>query len=71
MPQRVERVQVRRCCFVGAFERAERGGGPVAVDGGVCSLYPGDAGYAEARLEAPGPRHRAWLVDPRWRYERG
>ena len=44
---------------------------PVAVDGGVCSLYPGDAGYAEARLEAPGPRHRAWLVDPRWRYERG
>lgn len=43
---------------------------PVAVRGGVCALYPGDAGYQGARIDAEGPRHRAWLLDDGWRYER-
>ena len=42
----------------------------VAVDGGSCALYPGDAGYASADPSAVGARHRAWLLDAGWRYER-
>jgi 8-oxo-dGTP pyrophosphatase MutT (NUDIX family) len=42
----------------------------VAVEGGSCALYPGDAGYASADPSAVGARHRAWLLDAGWRYER-
>jgi 8-oxo-dGTP pyrophosphatase MutT (NUDIX family) len=42
----------------------------VAVEGGSCALYPGDAGYASADPSAFGARHRAWLLDRGWRYER-
>jgi 8-oxo-dGTP pyrophosphatase MutT (NUDIX family) len=41
----------------------------VVVEGGVCSLYDDDAGYADCSLDAPGPRHRLWMVDRPWRYE--
>ena len=43
---------------------------PHRVDGGVCSLYRGDAAYSEGDLEQPGPRHRLWMLDRGWRYER-
>jgi 8-oxo-dGTP pyrophosphatase MutT (NUDIX family) len=37
---------------------------------GACSLYAGDVGYETGDLDAPGPRHRLWIVDGGWRYER-
>ncbi len=40
------------------------------VAGGACSLYGGDAGYAESDPEKPGARHRLWMLDTGWRYER-
>ena len=42
----------------------------VALDDGRCSIYPGDAGYESAALEASGPRHRLWMRDSGWRYEK-
>jgi 8-oxo-dGTP pyrophosphatase MutT (NUDIX family) len=41
------------------------------VDGGACTLYAGDAGYETGDLQCTGPRHRLWMVDSGWRYERG
>ena len=40
------------------------------ADGGACSLYEGDAGYACGEADRPGPRHRLWMLDSGWRYER-
>lgn len=41
----------------------------VAVAGGSISLYEGDVAYrANHLLDAPGPRHRVYMVEP-WRYE--
>jgi 8-oxo-dGTP pyrophosphatase MutT (NUDIX family) len=40
------------------------------VPGGACTLYDGDAAYAGGDLERPGPRHRLWMVESGWRYER-
>jgi 8-oxo-dGTP pyrophosphatase MutT (NUDIX family) len=37
---------------------------------GACSLYAGDVAYDSGDLEAAGPRHRLWMVDSGWRYER-
>ena len=37
---------------------------------GRCSLYFGDAGYEDGNLDRPGPRHRLWMLDSGWRYER-
>jgi 8-oxo-dGTP pyrophosphatase MutT (NUDIX family) len=39
--------------------------------GGAVTLYAGDAGYADAELERPGRRHRLWMLEDGWRYERG
>jgi hypothetical protein len=39
------------------------------VEGGICSLYEGDAGYDAADVEALGPRHRLWRIGNDWRYE--
>ena len=41
------------------------------IEGGAVSLYAGDAGYEDAELERPGPRHRLWMREAGWRYERG
>jgi 8-oxo-dGTP pyrophosphatase MutT (NUDIX family) len=38
---------------------------------GACSLYPGDAAYDGGDVNAPGPRHRLWMLGRAWRYERG
>ncbi len=43
---------------------------PRRVEGGFCSLYQQDIAYDGGPLEAAGPRHRLWVVDPGWRYER-
>ena len=40
------------------------------VAGGAVTLYAGDAGYADLELERPGRRHRLWMLDSGWRYER-
>lgn len=43
---------------------------PRAMDDGHCSLYEGDVAYDGGGLDAPGPRHRLWMVRGGWRYER-
>ncbi|HEY3702044.1 MAG TPA: NUDIX domain-containing protein [Acidimicrobiales bacterium] len=40
------------------------------VDGGAVALYAGDAGYEDSVADRPGPRHRLWMLDSGWRYER-
>jgi 8-oxo-dGTP pyrophosphatase MutT (NUDIX family) len=40
------------------------------VEGGACTLYAGDAGYHTGDPARPGPRHRLWILDSGWRYER-
>lgn len=40
------------------------------VEGGVVALWHGDAGYDDADPDREGPRHRLWMLDTGWRYER-
>jgi 8-oxo-dGTP pyrophosphatase MutT (NUDIX family) len=40
------------------------------VDGATVALWRGDAGYTDGDGTRPGPRHRLWMVDGGWRYER-
>ncbi|HEY3095467.1 MAG TPA: NUDIX hydrolase [Acidimicrobiia bacterium] len=40
------------------------------VEGGIAALWKGDAGYESADADAPGPRHRLWMLPGGWRYER-
>jgi 8-oxo-dGTP pyrophosphatase MutT (NUDIX family) len=40
------------------------------VAGGAVTLYRGDAGYEDGELERLGPRHRLWILEDGWRYER-
>ena len=40
------------------------------VDGGAVALYHGDSGYDDQVADRPGPRHRLWMLDTGWRYER-
>jgi 8-oxo-dGTP pyrophosphatase MutT (NUDIX family) len=40
------------------------------VEGGLVALWHGDAGYEAADAARPGPRHRLWMLDSGWRYER-
>jgi 8-oxo-dGTP pyrophosphatase MutT (NUDIX family) len=42
----------------------------LTADGGVVAMWHGDAGYETGDAEALGPRHRLWMVDAGWRYER-
>jgi len=41
-----------------------------SVDGGAVALYHGDAGYQDEEPDRPGGRHRLWMLDTGWRYER-
>lgn len=43
---------------------------PVLQPNGVVSLYDGDAGYDATDPERDGPRHRLWMLNAGWRYER-
>jgi 8-oxo-dGTP pyrophosphatase MutT (NUDIX family) len=40
------------------------------VEGGVVAMWHGDAGYDAGVAERSGPRHRLWMLDDGWRYER-
>jgi 8-oxo-dGTP pyrophosphatase MutT (NUDIX family) len=42
----------------------------VPVEGGRVALYTEDCGYASRTVDCPGPRHRVWMLDAGWRYER-
>jgi len=42
----------------------------VAVDGGICFLYAGDAGYDDENPDAPGSRHRCYLANDQLEYIR-
>ncbi len=37
---------------------------------GACTVYVGDSAYGSDDLEAPGRRHRLWMIGSEWRYER-
>lgn len=37
---------------------------------GAVSLYDGDGGYETSDPDRDGPRHRLWMLDDGWRYER-
>jgi 8-oxo-dGTP pyrophosphatase MutT (NUDIX family) len=40
------------------------------VEGGAVALYHGDAGYETSEPAAEGGRHRLWMLDSGWYYER-
>ncbi|MCH9675446.1 MAG: NUDIX domain-containing protein [Gammaproteobacteria bacterium] len=40
------------------------------VEGGACSVYEQDASYTTGDLETRGARHRLWMLESGWRYER-
>jgi 8-oxo-dGTP pyrophosphatase MutT (NUDIX family) len=40
------------------------------VDGGVVALWHGDVGYDDQVADRDGPRHRLWMLESGWRYER-
>jgi 8-oxo-dGTP pyrophosphatase MutT (NUDIX family) len=40
------------------------------VDGGVAALWQGDAGYDTSDPDVPGTRHRLYMVESGWRYDR-
>jgi 8-oxo-dGTP pyrophosphatase MutT (NUDIX family) len=42
----------------------------VSIEDGICSLYEGDAGYADEDITRPGPRDRLWSRAQGWHYER-
>jgi 8-oxo-dGTP pyrophosphatase MutT (NUDIX family) len=41
-----------------------------SVEGGGVALYHGDAGYETSDGAAVGGRHRLWMLESGWRYER-
>lgn len=40
------------------------------VDGGAIVMYHGDAGYEDGDADRAGGRHRLWMLESGWRYER-
>ena len=40
------------------------------VPEGACILYAGDVAYESGTLDEPGGRHRLWMLNSGWRYER-
>lgn len=40
------------------------------VEGGIAALWQGDAGYEASDPDASGPRHRLYMVESGWRYDR-
>jgi 8-oxo-dGTP pyrophosphatase MutT (NUDIX family) len=40
------------------------------TEAGAVALWQGDAGYESTDPDAPGPRHRLWMTEAGWRYER-
>ena len=42
----------------------------VVVEEGAVAMWERDAGYETRDPDVPGPRHRLWLTEAGWRYER-
>jgi 8-oxo-dGTP pyrophosphatase MutT (NUDIX family) len=42
----------------------------VETEGGAVALWAGDAGYEAADADLAGPRHRLWMLEGGWRFER-
>lgn len=42
----------------------------VGIDGGMCFLYQGDAGYEDIAVDAPGERHRLYMINNQLEYIR-
>ncbi len=40
------------------------------VEGGICFLYGGDAGYSDSNLDVNGWRHRLYMVNDQLEYIR-
>lgn len=40
------------------------------ADGAMVAMYHGDSGYDTGEAEAPGARHRLWMTEAGWRYDR-
>ena len=40
------------------------------VEGGQVALYHQDVAHGGGALDRPGPRHRLWMLESGWRYER-
>lgn len=40
------------------------------VPGGICSMYEDDAGYPDVNVDRPGQRHRLWMIESGWKYEK-
>jgi 8-oxo-dGTP pyrophosphatase MutT (NUDIX family) len=40
------------------------------VPGGLCSLYEEDDGYPTVDIDNQGRRHRLWMIESGWRYEK-
>ena len=40
------------------------------VPGGTCSMYEDDVGYPDVNVNRPGQRHRLWMIDSGWKYEK-
>jgi hypothetical protein len=76
-PTFVTLVELARCAAVGGALAAARGRVPerfttriAKTGGGVVALWHGDAGYDATNADLPGARHRLWMLDSGWRYER-
>ena len=42
----------------------------VMLEGGICFLYEGDAGYEDCCESATGPRHRTYMINYQLEYIR-
>ena len=42
----------------------------VDLPDGQCTLYEEDIAYRDGNLYKPGPRHRLWMRDTEWKYEK-
>lgn len=55
---------------IGAREAVVYAPRVVTVEGGMCFLYGGDAGYSDSNPETEGIRHRAYMIDGQMEYLR-
>jgi 8-oxo-dGTP pyrophosphatase MutT (NUDIX family) len=76
-PTFVTLVELSRFGSVGAALAAARARSPerfttriAKAEGGMVALWHGDAGYESGDAARPGPRHRLWMLDAGWRYDR-
>ena len=76
-PTFVTLFELAKCAGVEAALAESRGREPERFQtaigrapSGAVAMWHGDAGYADAEPERPGPRHRLWMLDEGWRYER-